>query len=186
VTKINRLLLGLLVATLWTLTVSSQFPVAQAAPLPTLSLLNQTFNVSSESQLRFIFDDDSKFLSNTVEIELHRRVASRRSFQSIANGDAQSGVLDALTLTSTQIKRINNTVQVTAPLAQRVDSPQALFIALDGVYPISIRIRDAVTHQAVAELLTFINVRRTGRTNKHARSSQSISIVTTRRKSVIN
>lgn len=174
--KFTYLLAGLLIAALGSLSFSLQPSVVQATDIPTLTLLNQTFNVSTESQLRFIFEKDSKLNGNTVEIELHRRVASRSSFQSIANGDAQSGVLDALTLKPTQIKRVDDTVQVIAPIARRVDSPQALFVSLDGVYPITIRVRDAVTHQAVAEILTFINVRRTADTKQQVQMSTLIRL----------
>lgn len=136
-----------------------------AAALPTLALVNQTFNVTTATQLRFVFVDDSKFVGNNVEIELHRRVASRRSFQSIAQGQARPGVLDALTLSSYQIRRINNNIQFTVPVSQGSDTAQALHVAFDGVYPVTIRIRDAQSGEAIAEVLTFINVhRKTDRT----------------------
>lgn len=177
--KFIFLLTGLLIAGLGSLSFSLQPSIVQATDIPALTLLNQTFNVSTESQLRFIFEKDSKLNGNTVEIELHRRVASRSSFQSIANGDAQSGVIDALTLRPAQIKRVDDTVQVIAPIARRADTPQALFVSLDGVYPITIRVRDAVTHQAVAEILTFINVRRAADTKQQVQMSTLIRLKAT-------
>jgi len=81
---------------------------ASAAGLPELSLINQTFNVRTATQLRFVFSDDARFLNNPIEIELHRRVASRTSFQSIAKGEARPGVIDALTLAPSRVRRINN------------------------------------------------------------------------------
>ena len=174
--KFTHILIGLFIAAIGTVSFVSPPIATHAQTLPSLTLLNQTFNVSSESQLRFIFSNDSKFFGNAVELEVHRRVVSRRSFQSIAQGDAQSGVLDALTLKSTQIKRINDTVQIVAPIAQRSDSPQSLFLASDGVYPVTIRVRDTNTKQAIAEVLTFINVHRTVDTSHDVQTSTLVRL----------
>jgi hypothetical protein len=133
---------------------------ATAAVLPELSLITQTFNVRSATQLRFVFMDDARFINNPIEIELHRRIASRTSFQSIANGEARPGVIDALTLAPSQVRRIDNNRQFTIPISERIDSPQVLYLALDGIYPITIRIRDSQSREAIAEVLTFINVQR--------------------------
>lgn len=113
------------------------FPTSptQAASIPTLALVSHTFNITTATQLRFVFEDDSRFVGNAVEIELHRRVASRRSFQSIARGQARPGVLDALTLSSYQIRRINNSVQFSIPVSQGVDTAQSLHVVFDGIYP---------------------------------------------------
>jgi hypothetical protein len=156
--RVMRTFTALMVILLGTITLSST--TTHAAALPTLALVNQTFNVTTATQLRFVFEDDSKFVGNKVEIELHRRVASRRSFQSIAQGQARPGVLDALTLSSYQIRRINNNVQFSVPVSQGSDTAQVLHVVFDGVYPITIRIRDANTGEAIAEVLTFINVHR--------------------------
>lgn len=153
-----HILAGLLVFVLGSLTFSST-PL-HARTLPSLALVSHTFNITTASPLRFVFEDDSKFVGNAVEIELHRRVASRRSFQSIAKGDAQPGVIDALTLSSYQVRRINNSVQFTVPLSEQSDSAQTLHVAFDGVYPVTVRIRDSKTRETVAEVLTFINVHR--------------------------
>lgn len=134
-------------------------PVAAEA-LPELSLITHTFNVRTATQLRFIFSDDPRFVNNPVEIELHRRVASRTSFQSIAAGEAKPGVIDALTLLPTRIRRINNSAQFSIPISARADSPQVLYLAQDGVYPITLRIRDSQSKEAIGEVLTFINVQR--------------------------
>jgi hypothetical protein len=132
-----------------------------AAVLPELALINQTFNVRTATQLRFVFSDDARFLNNPVEIELHRRVASRKSFQAIANGEARPGVIDALTLLPAQVRRINNSVQFAISISERVDSPQVMYVAADGIYPITLRIRNSKSREAIAEVLTFINVQRT-------------------------
>ena len=157
--KPPRFLVTLLVL-LATVLPASARPVAAGA-LPELSLITHTFNVRTATQLRFIFSDDPRFINNPVEIELHRRVASRTSFQAIATGDARPGVIDALTLLPTQVRRINNSAQFSVPISARADSPQVLFLAQDGVYPITLRIRDSESKEAIAEILTFINVRRT-------------------------
>ena len=133
---------------------------ASAADLPELSLINQTFNVRTATQLRFVFSDDPRFLNNPIEIELHRRVASRTSFQSIATGEARAGVIDALTLAPSRVRRVNNNPEVTIPISALVDTPQVMYVAADGIYPITIRIRDSQSREAVAEVLTFINVQR--------------------------
>jgi hypothetical protein len=131
-----------------------------AATLPELSLVNQTFNVRTATQLRFVFSDDPRFLNNPIEIELHRRVASRTSFQSIARGEARPGVIDALTLAPSRVRRINNNPELTIPISALTDTPQVMYVASDGIYPITIRIRDSQSREAVAEVLTFINVQR--------------------------
>jgi hypothetical protein len=112
-----------------------------AAALPELSLINQTFNVRTTTQMRFTFSDDARFLDNPIEIELHRRVASRRSFQAIARGVVRPGVVDALTITPAQLRRNDGNVEMTVPISARVDTPQVIYLASDGIYPITIRIR---------------------------------------------
>lgn len=153
-----RSLIGLTVLTLAPLPISST-PL-HASALPSLAVINHTFNVTTATQLRFVFEDNPAFVGNTVEIELHRRVASRRSLQSIARGDAQPGVLDAVTLSSYQIRRLNSSVQFSVPLSQKSDSPQTLNAAFDGVYPVTVRVRNTKSREAMAEVLTFINVHR--------------------------
>ena len=133
---------------------------ASAVALPELSLINQTFNIRTATQLRFVFSDDPRFLNNPIEIELHRRVASRTSFQSIAKGEARPGVIDALTLAPSRVRRINNNPELTIPISALIDSPQVMYLASDGIYPITIRIRDSQSREAIAEVLTFINVQR--------------------------
>jgi hypothetical protein len=156
--KPPRFLVTLLVLLAGVLPISAR-PVAAEA-LPELSLITHTFNVRTATQLRFIFSDDPRFVNNPVEIELHRRVASRTSFQSIAAGEAKPGVIDALTLLPARVRRINNSAQFSIPISARADSPQVLYLAQDGVYPITLRIRDSKSREAIAEVLTFINVQR--------------------------
>lgn len=149
---------------------------SNAATLSPLVLVRHTFNVTTATQLRFVFEDDSRFTGNAVEIELHRRVASRRSFQSIAQGDVRPGVLDALTLNSLRVSRVSNELQFSIPISQRVDSSQALFIAFDGVYPITIRIRDSKTRETIAEVLTFIHVDRESDASKAVQFSTLVRL----------
>ena len=174
--KYAHLLGGFLLSILGVLTIASPATSVSAQTIPSLWLMNQTFNVTSESQLRFVFNNDIPIISNTVEVELHRRVVSRRSFQSIASGDVQSGVLDALTLMPTQIRKIKNTIQVVVPITQRSDSARSLYAAFDGVYPVTIRIRDKDTQKATAEVLTFINVRRTVDTTHDVQTSALVRL----------
>ena len=157
--KKMRVLTALLMILAGVLPVSSN--AVSAAPLPELSLITHTFNVRTATQLNFVFSDDARFINNPIEIELHRRVASRTSFQSIAAGEARPGVIDALTLVSRQVRRINSSVQFTVPISSRFDTPQVLYLAADGIYPITLRVRDSQSREAIAEVLTFINVQRT-------------------------
>lgn len=172
--KFLRSLTGLTVLALASLPISST-PL-HASTLPSLGLMSQTFNVTTATQLRFVFEDNPVFVGNTVEIELHRRVASRRSFQSIARGEARPGVLDALTLPSYQVRRINNSVQFSVPLSQKSDSPQTLIAAFDGVYPVTVRVRNNKSREAVAEVLTFINVHREGNPETVVQSSTLVRL----------
>jgi hypothetical protein len=175
--KLMQIFPALIVAIFGTISLPST-PV-HAETLPTLALVNQTFNVTTATQLRFVFEEDSRFVGNTVEIELHRRVASRRSFQSIAQNKARPGVLDALTLPSYQVRRINNSVQFSVPISQGIDTAQSLQIGFDGVYPVTVRIRDAKSRETVAEVLTFINVHRKVDPSKTVQVSTLLRLKTT-------
>ncbi len=158
--KIVRLLLALTSFVLGTLNFGNGGPL-MAQAVPSLPLLSQTFNITTGKQLRFVLRDDPAFLHASVEIQIHRRIASRRSFQSIALGEVQSGVLDTVTLSGLQIQHTtNNTVLIQVPIAEKIDSTKLLSVPFDGVYPISIRLRDVATSKPTAEVLTFINVRR--------------------------
>ena len=166
--------------TAFTVLVLASLPLSvaplHARELLSLSVINHTFNVNTATQLLFVFEDDPVFVGNTVEIELHRRVASRRSLQSIASGDARPGVLDAVTLSSYQVRRINNSVQFSVPLSQRSDSPQTLNAAFDGIYPVTIRVRDSKSREAMAEVLTFINVHRESNSETVVQSSTLVRL----------
>ena len=84
-----------------------------------------------------------------------------------------------MTLPSYQIRRINNSVQFSIPVSQGVDTAQALHVVFDGIYPITIRIRDAKTREAVAEVLTFINVHRKNDPSKVVQVSTLLRLKTT-------
>ena len=134
-----------------------------ALGIPELKIVSQPFNVLTTVNSRFVLSPDlDTFVAADDQLEflLHRRVASRDSFRSIANGDVIPAVTDSISF------RISRTTRDAAghlvavvPISTSDKQGTALSIPFEGVYPLTIRIVDPQTGDVVTSVLTFINRR---------------------------
>ncbi len=150
--------------------VATSLPVAHATgvlaatpDVAQLEIVSQPFNILTSVNARFVLNTTLSVASdrrNFLEVSLHRRVASRDSFQSIANGDVEPGVIDRLTFTLGQVSRdpLGHLAPV-VPIDILKKSPRSLLMQFDGIYPITLRILDSQTKTVLASVLTFLNRR---------------------------
>jgi hypothetical protein len=134
-----------------------------ALGIPELKIVSQPFNVLTTVNSRFVLSpnlDTFVAADDQLEFLLHRRVASRDSFRSIANGDVIPAVTDSISF------RISRTTRDAAghlvavvPISTSDKQGTALSIPFEGVYPLTIRIVDPQTGDVVTSVLTFINRR---------------------------
>jgi hypothetical protein len=135
----------------------------KAVPIATIDVLSQPFNVISSTNAQFVLNADASVLADgrdRLEFQLHRRLSSRESLTSIANGEATSSVTDTVYLRLSRLTRdTNGNLVVTIPMLQATNNQVSLLVSQDGVYPITIRITDDITNKPIASVLTFINRR---------------------------
>ena len=134
-----------------------------ALGIPELKIVSQPFNVLTTVNSRFVLSPDlDTFVAADDQLEflLHRRVASRDSFRSIANGDVIPAVTDSISF------RISRTTRDAAghlvavvPISTSDKQGTALSIPFEGVYPLTIRIVDPQTGDVVTSVMTFLNRR---------------------------
>ena len=134
-----------------------------ALGIPELKIVSQPFNVLTTVNSRFVLSPDlDTFVAadDRVEFLLHRRVASRDSFRSIADGDVIPAVTDSLSLRMSRITRdyAGHLIAV-VPISTNDKQGAALSIPFEGVYPLTIRIVDSQTGDVVTSVMTFINRR---------------------------
>ena len=134
-----------------------------ALGIPELKIISQPFNVLTTVNSRFVLSPDlNTFVAADDQLEflLHRRVASRDSFRSIANGDVIPAVNDSISFRMSRITRdaAGHLVAV-VPISTSDKQGTALSIPFEGVYPLTIRIVDPQTGDVVTSVLTFINRR---------------------------
>lgn len=137
----------------------------KAAPVATIDVLSQTFNIASSTNAQFVLHADANVLTDNkdrLEFQLHRRLSSRESLTSIANGEATSSVTDTVYLRLSRVARdVDGNLVVTLPMLQATNNQVSLLVSQDGVYPITVRITDDATSKPLASVLTFINRRTT-------------------------
>jgi hypothetical protein len=135
----------------------------KAVAVSTIEVLSQPFNVTSSTNAQFVLRADALALADNkdrLEFQLHRRLSSRESLTSIANGDVMSSVTDTVYLRLSRVARdADGNLVVTVPMLQATNNQVSLLVSQDGVYPITIRITDDVTSKPLASVLTFINRR---------------------------
>jgi len=128
-----------------------------------LEIVSQPFNILTSVNARFVLNTTLSVASderNFLEVALHRRVASRASFQLIVNGDAEPGVIDTLKFTLGKVPRdALGRLAPVVPIDTLTKSPAALLMKFDGIYPITLRIVDFQTKTVLASVLTFLNRR---------------------------
>lgn len=133
-------------------TPSGVIPVAIAA---------QPFNITAPGSMRFVFSvatdvplDDSA----VVEVQLHRRVGNRDAFRSIATGAVEVRVLDTFATTVRALARDDeNRFVLSTSAAFAGQTVNSLTFGIDGVYPVTVRVRDAASGSVVASVLTFVH-----------------------------
>ena len=134
-----------------------------ALGIPELKIVSQPFNVFTTVNSRFVLSPDlDTFVAADDQLEflLHRRVASRDSFRSIADGDVIPAVTDSISFRMSRITRDATGHRVAVvPISTSDKQGTALSIPFEGVYPLTIRIVDPQTGDVVTSVLTFINRR---------------------------
>ncbi|MSO15681.1 MAG: hypothetical protein EXQ61_05115, partial [Ilumatobacteraceae bacterium] len=130
---------------------------------PELKIVSQPFNVFTTVNARFVLSADlNTFVAadDRLEFLLHRRVASRDSFRSIADGDVIPTVTDSISYRMSRIPRdyAGHLIAV-VPIITNDKQGASLSIPYDGVYPLTIRLVDSQTGDVVTSVLTFLNRR---------------------------
>ena len=161
----------LLAAGLIALGVASPSTNVQAATpavslgIPELKIVSQPFNVFTTVNARFVLSpnlDTFVAADDRLEFLLHRRVASRDSFRSIADGDVIPAVTDSISFRMSRISRdyAGHLIAV-VPIITSDKQGASLSIPFDGVYPLTIRVVDSQTGEVITSVLTFLNRRDT-------------------------
>ena len=123
-----------------------------AQPFNILTSVNATFSILPPSAIALDRAD-------LIEVRLHRRVASRESLRTIADGLAVPAVIDRHTVRlSTATRDSLGRISFVVPIALE-DLRGSLVVPWDGIYPVSIALVDGVSGQDLASTLTFINRR---------------------------
>ena len=138
---------------------------AAALGTPELKIVSQPFNVFTTVNARFVLSanlDTFVAADDRLEFLLHRRVATRNSFRSIADGDVIPAVTDSVGFRMTRITRdyAGHLIAV-VPIITSDNQGASLSIPFEGVYPLTIRIVDSQTGDVVTSVLTFLNRRDT-------------------------
>lgn len=123
-----------------------------AQPFNILTSVNATFSIVPPTAV-------SLTRSDLVEVRLHRRVASRESLRTIADGLAVPSVIDRHTVrVSAATRDAAGRLSIIVPISTD-DEPRSLEVPWDGIYPVSIALIDGVSGEDLASALTFINRR---------------------------
>ena len=133
--------------------------------IPELKIVSQPFNVFTTVNARFVLSpnlDTFVAADDRLEFLLHRRVASRDSFRSIADGDVIAAVTDSISFRMSRITRdyAGHLIAV-VPITTSDKQGASLSIPFEGVYPLTIRVVDSETGDVVTSVLTFLNRRDT-------------------------
>ena len=161
--------------------------VASAANAKTLApevvLQEQPFVVTPTTRGRFVFRapfDVSTNRNTVVDIRVHRRIASRDSFQSIANQDVEAAVLDTFTISLARLSRTTNgSYVVTVPFSSSAKTTSSLTIPFDGVYPVSVQLRNPGEETPLARVLTFVHKYDASATKDPVRVSVAVRLAPT-------
>ncbi|CAB4568315.1 unannotated protein [freshwater metagenome] len=159
--KIASLLFALLVLTLsWPQTAVRAYTPTGVLPI---TIVAQPFNISGPSVVRFVFTAPPEALADTrniVDVQLHRRVATRDSLQSIATGDASVRVIDTVSSSLRNVARdAEGRLVLNTTVSMQSEANSSLTFAFDGVYPVTLSIRNSQTNEVIASVLTFVNKR---------------------------
>ena len=136
-----------------------------ALDTPELKIISQPFNVFTTVNARFVLSpnlDTFVAADDRLEFLLHRRVASRDSFRSIADGDVIPAVTDSISFRMSRVSRdyAGHFIAV-VPIITSDKQGTSLSIPFEGVYPLTIRLVDSQTGEIITSVLTFLNRRDT-------------------------
>ena len=128
-----------------------------------LTIVSQPFNISGPSVVRFVFTAPEEALAdprNIVDVQLHRRVATRDSLRSIATGAATVRVIDTVSSSLRNIARdAEGRLVLNTTVSMQSEANSSLTFSFDGVYPVTLRIRNSQTSEVISSVLTFVNKR---------------------------
>jgi hypothetical protein len=128
-----------------------------------LTVIAQPFNITGTSVVRFVFTAPNEALldnGNIVDVQLHRRVGTRDSLRSIATGAAKVRVIDTVSTSLRNVKReADGRLVLNTTVSMQSEAASSLTFSFDGVYPVTLRIRNAQTNEVIASVLTFVNKR---------------------------
>jgi hypothetical protein len=128
-----------------------------------LTIFSQPFNITGASVVRFVFNAPEEALidnRNLVDVQLHRRVATRGSLRSIAVGEATARVVDTVSTSLRNVPRdTEGRLVLNTTVSMQSEASSSLTFAFDGVYPVTLRIRNSETNEVISSVLTFVNKR---------------------------
>lgn len=131
--------------------------------LTPLTIISQPFNITGPSVMRFVFTAPPEVLMdprNIVDVQLHRRVATRDSLRTIATGAARVRVIDTVSTALRNVSRDEDgRLVLNTTVSFRGQATSSLTFAFDGVYPLTLRIRNFETDEVMSSVLTFVNKR---------------------------
>ena len=154
----------------------------ETATTPRITITEQPFLITSSTRGRFVFQlpDNVSTRTSFVDIRVHRRIASRTSFKTIANEEAEAAILDTF---STPLSRLSSGTDgnftVTIPFTSTTNSPNSLTIPFEGVYPVSMIIRNDSAKEPLARALTFVYKRDTNSTTPVVSTSVAVRLAPT-------
>jgi hypothetical protein len=144
----------------WPFSVARAFTPTGVLPLIVVS---QPFYITGPTVVRFVVTAPPEALtdpSNIVDVQLHRRVATRDSFRSIATGGARARVIDTVSTTLSNVARDSDgRLVLSTTVNTQTQSASSLTFGFDGVYPVTLRIRNSQTNEVISSVLTFVNKR---------------------------
>ena len=127
-----------------------------------LRIVSQPFNILTSVNARFVVSVPPTALADRrdrIEVRVHRRVASRDSLRTIADGAAVPSVIDRHSVPLSSVRRDEGgRLVVEVPMALSSD-PRAVVMPFDGIYPVSVAVVDAQSGGDLVSALTFINRR---------------------------
>lgn len=131
-------------------------------PADSLRIISQPFNILTRVNARFVVSAPAATVSDRrdrIEVRVHRRVASRDSLRTIADGAAVPSVIDRHSVSLASVRRdVGGRLVVDVPVSLTSD-PRAVVIPFDGIYPVSVAVVDAQTGADLSSALTFVNRR---------------------------
>ncbi len=143
-------------------TASARIVVAATESTPRITITEQPFLVTSSTRGRFEFELPANIATRnaTIDVRVHRRLASRTSFTSIANEEVEAAIIDTYSLPVSRLSRTNsNGYSVTISFSSSANSATSLTVPFEGVYPVSLVLRRNPGDAPLARALTFIHKR---------------------------